>query len=562
MAKQISLADLRKSYPEYDGVLDDEQFKQGIYKKFYSPEAEKNGTIKSGEAISFEEFEKRLATAPASKAKDLRDSLGSGLLAGSSSTVDFGAAISEKIMNLPLEITQKLKLMELLGAPEGTSETAFPQLAPKDPDAQTVRGAVSDLTGGYTEYQPQSFEGEYLRTGGEFVGGAAVLPIGGPLRSMASAVVPSILSETAGQLTQDTEYEDMARIAGALGLPVAQAIANPALRRMALGDPKEIYGNLKGSNRKDAVSVLNEQGVTDISAGQQVGSKNLMLLEGAENPSLLAKQQLTQATLRKAGSNADNASPEALNAARLRIGKVFNTVDGMAGGVPKASEVNVMIRAVQKASGDMSIGNIPKNLKDIVKGFRDAAENGTAINSKNISKIRTDLNESMMKYAKNNDMISYDLAYDIKEALDNIVLRQIPKQLRPSLDNARNQYRAYLTLEKGIMGGGVDKASGLLSPDALAGATRMREGKSYVKGTGSDMADLARASQEVLSPLPAVSAGGKRIDENLFTFAKDIIPRIYAKNAQDTLPLNTLQATFPSLFERIARQTGGLLNID
>jgi hypothetical protein len=168
----------------------------------------------------------------------------------------------------------------------------------------------------------------------------------------------------------------------------------------------------------------------------------------------------------------------------------------------------------------------------------------------------------MMKYAKNNDMISYDLAYDIKEALDNIVLRQIPKQLRPSLDNARNQYRAYLTLEKGIMGGGVDKASGLLSPDALAGATRMREGKSYVKGTGSDMADLARASQEVLSPLPAVSAGGKRIDENLFTFAKDIIPRIYAKNAQDTLPLNTLQATFPSLFERIARQTGGLLNID
>jgi hypothetical protein len=100
MAKQISLADLRKSYPEYDGVLDDEQFKQGIYNKFYSQEAEKNGSLKSGEAITFEEFEKRLATAPASKAEDLRDSLGSGLLAGASSTVDFGATIAEKIMNL------------------------------------------------------------------------------------------------------------------------------------------------------------------------------------------------------------------------------------------------------------------------------------------------------------------------------------------------------------------------------------------------------------------------------------------------------------------------------
>ena len=168
----------------------------------------------------------------------------------------------------------------------------------------------------------------------------------------------------------------------------------------------------------------------------------------------------------------------------------------------------------------------------------------------------------MSRYAKANEMINYDLAFEIKEALDNIVARQIPRQLLPSLDNARNQYRAYLTIERGMSGGGAEVASGLLSAERLSGAVRNREGKSYVKGTGSELGDLARASQEVLTALPAVSAGGRRVEDNLFKFGKDLLPSTYARFAQETLPLSTSQAVFPSLFERIARQTGGLLNIN
>ncbi len=543
--------EFRSKYPEYKD-RSDEELKRAIYERFYREQYD----------VTYEEFEDRFDKAPRSKADDLRDSLASGALQGASETVDFVSPIAERVMNLPMEITQKLKLMELLGFPEGSSEKAFPQLAPKDPNQPTVRQTVADLTGGYSEYEPQTFEGEYMQTLGQFGGGALTMPLGGPVRSLTSSIIPALGSETAGQLTQGSEYEGLARTLGALGLPVAQAVATPALRRLARGNPDDILSNLSGSQRAQSVDLLRREGVDNISAGQQIGSPNLMMLEGAENASLLSKQQLTQAALRQAGTNADLATPQVMNQTRLRIGKVFDTVDELAGGVPRAQEVNDMIRAVQKAQGDMTIGEVPKNLTNIVKGFRDAAKNGTEINSKNISQIRTDLNQAMSRFAKNNEMINYDLAFDIKEALDNIVQRQIPRQLIPSLDNARNQYRAYLTIERGMGGGGAEVASGLLSAERLSGAVRNREGKSYVKGTGSELGDLARASQEVLTALPAVSAGGKRVEDNFFTLARDLVPSTYARFAQETLPLSTSQAVFPSLFERIARQTGGLLNIN
>lgn len=551
------IKEFRDKYPEYKD-RSDEELKRAIYEKFYREQRD----------ITYEEFEERFDKAPRSKADDLRDSLVSGALQGASEAVDFGSNMADRIMNLPLQITQKLGLMELLqpavksatGIDIGTSDDI--QIPQKDPNEKTVRQTVADLTGGYSEYVPQTFEGEYLQTGGQFMGGAAAMPLGGPFRAIGGSIVPALGSETAGQLTEGTEYENIARFAGALGLPIGQALATPPLRRLARGNPDDILGNLSGSQRAQSVDLLRREGVDDISAGQQIGSPNLMMLEGAENASLLSKQQLTQAALRQAGTNADLATPDVMNQTRLRIGKVFDTVDGLAGGVPRAQEVNDMIRAVQKAQGDLTIGNVPKNLTNIVKGFSDAVKNKTAVSSDNISQIRTDLNEAMGRFLKANEMISYDLAYKLKESLDDIVAQQIPRQLLPSLDNARDQYRAYLTIERGMSGRGAEVASGLLSAERLSGAVKNREGKSYVKGTGSDLADIARASEEVLTALPAVSAGGKRVEDNLFNYARDLLPAMYARGAKATLPLNTRQAVFPSLFERVARQTGGLLNID
>ena len=113
----------------------------------------------------------------------------------------------------------------------------------------SFRQGISDLTGGATEYKPQTVPGEYTGTIAEFGGGALALPIGGPIRSIVQSLVPALASETAGQTARNyaPEYENLARFAAALGAPVvASSITQPITRRMTLGPPDQIYGNVPG----------------------------------------------------------------------------------------------------------------------------------------------------------------------------------------------------------------------------------------------------------------------------------------------------------------------------
>jgi hypothetical protein len=84
------------------------------------------------------------------------------------------------------------------------------------PTSQDVRSTVTDPVVS-PDYQPQSVLGSYLKTAAEFAPGMLT---GGRsnlgstfLRNVAA---PAALSETAGQITQDTAAEPYARVAGAL----------------------------------------------------------------------------------------------------------------------------------------------------------------------------------------------------------------------------------------------------------------------------------------------------------------------------------------------------------
>lgn len=65
-------------------------------------------------------------------------------------------------------------------------------------------------------YKPQTTEGEYARTVGQFAPAAAMGPGGIIRRVLTQAIAPAVASETGGQLTKGTAAEPYARIAGAL----------------------------------------------------------------------------------------------------------------------------------------------------------------------------------------------------------------------------------------------------------------------------------------------------------------------------------------------------------
>ncbi|MGN7962189.1 hypothetical protein [Brucella sp. 22210] len=97
---------------------------------------------------------------------------------------------------------------------------------------ENFREGLSAITGGATDYQPQTTVGEYARTVGEFVPGAMVAGANLP-NVLRFGVAPAVASETAGQATEGTPLEPYARIAGALlGGAAASRIGNTSVPKV------------------------------------------------------------------------------------------------------------------------------------------------------------------------------------------------------------------------------------------------------------------------------------------------------------------------------------------
>lgn len=82
------------------------------------------------------------------------------------------------------------------------------------PTTEQLTGMIESQTG--PMYKPQNIGEDYLRTIGQFAPAALAGP-GGAGRKAAMTLIPAASSETAGQLTEGSEAEPYARLAGALG---------------------------------------------------------------------------------------------------------------------------------------------------------------------------------------------------------------------------------------------------------------------------------------------------------------------------------------------------------
>ena len=525
-------------------------------------------------ARELESKEKIEATPPIGV--DVAKAGGAGVVRGAAEAADFAEAAQPYLRaGLPMTVAmklfgEKLPSAQAVDIPERTEPT--------------MREMAAQATGGFSEYQGRSIPAQYAGTGGEFIGGAVAMPFasalrtgGGALargaerisRSVGGSILPAIASETAGQVTKGTELEGAARLAAALGTPLAQAAITPYARKMAIGDPSEVQSYLRGSTRPQSVQALREAGVEDISAGQEIGSEQLMRLEGRLGPTTPAKSQLTRAVAKEAGIDldADVLSASTVSANRNRLGDVFNQADDLAGGVPTQEEGMRAVNLVSSAEALMSEGTkVPKTLKDAANTIGNAFIDGAELNGATIKQVRAQLNKAIKQYAPAMDkQIELGLAEDLLDALDDMVVRQVSQtapDFIPRLSTARQQYRAHLTMERALTGGGQQKASGLITPESLASAAGRREGVSYVRGTGTPLADLARASQEVLTPLPRVGEGGVRFEGGRIGSATKMLPSMIASRMQPTLPMSGTEAISTRLLERLARQTGGLLSID
>ena len=366
----------------------------------------------------------------------------------------------------------------------------------------TARQDIAELTGGATEFRGETLPGQFAGTVGEFLPGAAIG--GGGAGALARfGVAPGIASEAAGQVTEGTQFEPIARTVAALATP-ALLSKSPDLFSQAIrgADPERI----------SQANTLIRFGVKP-TAGQATGFGLLQRAENSLAPTGKQLDDFTAAAMKTIGSKATRATPQALSSAETRI--VTKMQDALKGVnvAASADDGNAAIQIASDYVERVPQGSLIPRIRGISNEILDAATNPKAadIPLSTIRKWRTDIG----KYSVSPDQATRDAAHSLRGILDSMTDRALLAAKRPealdALRTARTEYRNLLAIKDASSKAGEAAAVGQISPARLRGAVVRTQGKSqYVTGKSTELGELARAGEAVLSPAATVAPGAER----------------------------------------------------
>lgn len=417
-------------------------------------------------------------------AADMAKSLGAGLARGGAELVGLPGTLQD----LAMAGAGKAGLL---------NEDAMQYGAQSDLSGSNLRGLLSGATGGATEYEPTTTAGEYMGTVGEFLPGAAVGG-GGAKALLQYGVIPALASESAGQLTEGTAAEPYARTGAALLSPASAQGAQRAAR--AVVSPS---GGADAS-RIAAAKALEARGIRP-TAGQATGSEPQMYREAATAAGrALASEgadDFTQAALRSIGSDARRATPDVMEEAATRIGGVFNDVARRVDVTPTNQTVARVADVLDEYRQLAPAAEAPPLFRNIGDAIAAAAQSRAVIPGRSVQSWRTQLG----KLKSSANPATREAARSMTDALDEVM--EISAATAGMSDDvarltsARKEYRNLLAIEDAVSRAGVDKAGGVITPQALRSAVLRQGRRGYVQGKG-DLAQLAREGTQVMEQLP------------------------------------------------------------
>lgn len=347
-------------------------------------------------------------------------------------------------------------------------------------------------------HEPQSTAGKYAKTIGEFAPGA-LFPGGLAQRVIGNVVAPAVASEAAGQATEGTSLEPWARVGGAL----AGGMAPNMIGRALTPAPSNAV-------RQGHVNTLRNEGVTDLTAGQVTGAMPLRWMEaatldtpmtGARLPTMMERQaeQFTQAALRRAGINAPRATQDVIDQGFTQLGQRFDALANASTARMTTADANRITTALRNYERLTP----PRNQVDAVREYLQnlVTHAGNPIPGPVYARYRSQI-EKDARALQVSDPMAAETLRNIRNVLDDAVERGMPQAQRGQWRETRNQYRNLLVVSKAAGAAGEGAANGLISPAQLAGATKQLHGlRNYQRGRG-DYAQLARAGEAIMKPLP------------------------------------------------------------
>jgi hypothetical protein len=281
------------------------------------------------------------------------------------------------------------------------------------------------------------------------------------------------------------------------------------------------------AERQAAANVLRNEGV-DLSAGQLSGSKGLRYAESeiggnaAENLMERQGEQFTNAALRRAGENAPRATPEVIDRAFNRIGQQFDGLAARNQIVPDQQLANDLQGAVTEYTSLVPEAMRAPVVHNVAQDIVDAMNRGP-ISGDAYQSLRSRLDRAA-RTSRADPQLS-DALRGLRESLDDAMQRSIAQNNPRDLggwQQARRQYRNMLVIEKAATGAGENAALGLISPSQLRNATVQQGRRAYARGQG-DFAELARAGEALMKPMPQSGTAPRLAARNLGTMIPAIL---------------------------------------
>lgn len=387
---------------------------------------------------------------------------------------------------------------EKLGAGEKTQSIvgAIARRLSPFPFAQSTAEIEKNITKPIAgeHYQPKTMAGEYSRTVGQFapgiVGGEGSLAA----RAVNQVVLPALASETAGQMAKGTAVEPYARFAGAVVGGAIPSLAKSAISPFKI-DPE----------RQAMVDAMKREGV-DLTAGQMTGSEKLRYMEselgGMAGQKAMDRQgeQFTKAILKRAGIDAERATPEVIDNAFQTIGTKFDDLSSRNVLVPDKKLASDLSSTFREYAGAIPESQQAPMVKGLLKDIASRAKQGPI--SGDFYQGTSSLIARRMRTTSDPELKG--ALQGIKEALDAAMERSIAKTNPQDLGafrQVRREYKNLMVIEKAATGAGENAALGIISPSQLRNATVQQGRRAYARGQG-DLAQLARAGEALMKPLP------------------------------------------------------------
>ena len=384
---------------------------------------------------------------------------------------------------------------------------------------QQLSGLLGELTGGFTERQPQNVPEEYVRTIGEFLPSAALFGGVNPLSLFAGGVGPALTSETAGQTARKfapegrpewmpdwvPDAETVARIGGAflspLGIKGAQKVITP---------------NVTSKTARTRAAKYFEKENIPYTAGQKTGAKTQQYREsetgGAAYADMIERQQLAfnRAALKRIGSKADEASADVMIEAHNRIGNMFNRLAQRNSIQPQNQLVRDLRATVRGYFDKVGKGSRAPIVEKTIKEITDAIANKGAISGQQYQSLITRLREAGDGANADLMLVTRSLRKNLDDAMERSIAQNNPGDLG-AWKVARNNWRDLTAIED-TLATGAGGTEGMINPTKLHQVTTQQGGKrAAAQGGKTDLAELAAHGKTLMKSIAPDSGTASRL---------------------------------------------------